>query len=279
MPVHAKRLAMPLSHALPSYLAANPYYDSLLARLSDYLARRGETLVCIDVGANIGDTIAAMYRPDARFLAIEPSQKYSSYLRNNWGQANNVTVINEVCSSVSATKGLRLVERKGTASLAFSDELPAVTAHTLDDISESYPAFARPRLVKVDTDGHDFEVLAGAEKLIERARPIVLFECDAFGNTGYVKDCLATLAFFESVGYRSFLLYDNLGYLMGRHTLADLTHFKDLLFYQLTSNFRYFDIIIMEESDIEPFHSQERTTFASAQEGKRLSQAVALLQN
>ena len=46
---------------------------------------------------------------------------------------------------------------------------------------------------KVDTNGHDFEVLAGAERLISRNHPVVLFECDVFNNTNYVEDCLSTL--------------------------------------------------------------------------------------
>lgn len=280
MSVHGRELAMPLSHALPLYLAAHPNYDSLPARLSEYLTGRDEDLIGIDIGANIGDTIAAMFRANTRFLAIEPSQKYQDYLRNNWGKDTRVTILDAVCSSASATTNLRLVEKSGTASLEFSGHADAITAHTLDDIVDSFPLYACPRVIKIDTDGHDFEVISGARKVIERMRPVVLFECDAFGNAEYVEDCLATLDYFESVGYRSFLLYDNLGYLMGRHCLADLSHFKDLLLYQLTSNLRYFDILIMEEDDIGAFQASERSYFiANALKDIRLSKSAVLLQD
>lgn len=280
MSVHGRQLFMPLSHALPLYLATHPHYDSLLTRLSGYLAEKDQELICIDVGANIGDTIAAMFRADARFLAIEPSHNYHMYLCNNWGKLANVTTLDAVCSSVSATTRLHLVEKSGTASLEFSDRSDTVSARTLDDIVDAYPVYAHPRVIKIDTDGHDFQVIAGARKVIEQVRPIVLFECDAFGNTKYIEDCLATLAFFESVGYRSFLLYDNLGHLMGRHSLTDLNYFKDLLLYQLTSNFRYFDILMMEEVDIGGFQARERLHFIStALKDMKLSQSAGLLQD
>lgn len=278
MPVHGRKLAMPLSHALPLYSAAHRHYDTLLTRVGEYLAVDGRRLVCIDVGANVGDTIAAMYRDDARFLAIEPSRKYRNYLHANWGSVANVTTVDAVCSSVSATKSLQLVEKSGTATLEQADGPGAIAARTLDDIVDSNRVFAEPTVIKIDTDGHDFEVLVGARKIIGNARPIVLFECDAFGNAQYVEDCLEALARFKSVGYRSFLVYDNLGYLMGRHALSDLGNFKDLLLYQLTSTLRYFDILVMDEPDIDRFYQSERFHFsANALKDSRLFQSAAAL--
>ena len=124
--------------------------------------------------------------------------------------------------------------------------------------------------IKNDTDGHDFEVIAGAAKLISSNLPVVLFECDAFANTNYVEDCLNTLRFFKHNGYNHFLLYDNFGSLMGKYSLSDLSAFQNLLYYQLTSCFYYFDILVMKDDDISLFFKTEIDFFTEKMPNKSL---------
>src|SRR6185369_13661457 len=62
MKIHGKSLELPLSHALPAYLDELAFYDTLPGRLSDYLYRKYGMLKCVDVGANIGDSVAAFSR-------------------------------------------------------------------------------------------------------------------------------------------------------------------------------------------------------------------------
>ena len=105
--------------------------------------------------------------------------------------------------------------------------------------------------------------------------PVILFECDSFLNTTYVEDCLETLLmFFEDIGYGSFLLYDNFGYLLGKHSLVDLHNFRNLLFYQLTSRFYYFDILFMKDQDIVAFFKSEAAHFVDRMPNKTLQQTA-----
>lgn len=277
MRVHGRELQMPLSHLLPHYQHANPFYDSLPGRLASFIASRGDGLICIDVGANIGDTVAAMFQGTGRYLAIEPIQKYSRYLRNNWSHMENVTIVEAVCSSSTATRAFQIVEKLGTASMVFGGDASSTSAQPLDNIITALTEFGQPNVIKIDTDGHDFEVISGAKTVIARCRPAVLFECDAFGNSTYVEDCLKTLNFFRTAGYRSFLVYDNYGYLMGKHELDHLSHFKDLLLYQLTSHFHYFDILVMKDEDIDMFLGNEQAVFASVVKDPRLSKTAKQL--
>jgi hypothetical protein len=57
---------------------------------------------------------------------------------------------------------------------------------------------------------------------------------------------------------------------MGKYLLNDLQGFKNLLFYQLTSNFYYFDILLMKDEDIVPFSSSEITYFINEIPNKSL---------
>ena len=53
------------------------------------------------------------------------------------------------------------------------------------------------------------------------------------------------------------IIYDNYGVLMGRHSLSELNSFRSLLYYQLTGNFYYFDILIMRNDEINEFYKLE----------------------
>src|SRR5262249_24598018 len=83
--IHGKGLHLPLSHELPAYLADHKFYDRLPGRLSEYVYEKYRTIKCVDVGANIGDSVAAFYKhKDDKFLAIEATPKFYKYLLANW---------------------------------------------------------------------------------------------------------------------------------------------------------------------------------------------------
>ncbi len=267
--VNGHLLRLPLSHELPTYLKLLPFYDSLLGRLSAYLHSRYGPLKCLDVGANVGDSIAAVQRDSLdMFLAVEPEPKFRRYLQENW-PVPNVEISGALCAADSATGRFHIAEKSGTASFYRSEQGVELPSITVDDLLAAHPEFSGLHLMKVDTDGHDFDVLCGAGRSLA-ARPAVLFESDVFGNVHYVEDCLDTLARFRSAGYRSFLLYEKFGYLMGRYELDDLDHFTELLFYQLTKRYTYFDILLMQEEDLLAFHALERSFFLDTLWDRRL---------
>src|SRR6266545_3066092 len=56
--IGAGRLSIPLSHDLPLHRAAYPQYSSNLARIAASVAAFSDDFVVIDVGANVGDSLA-----------------------------------------------------------------------------------------------------------------------------------------------------------------------------------------------------------------------------
>lgn len=150
---------------------------------------------------------------------------------------------------------------------------------SLDEIVREYPPIANANVLKLDTDDHDFEVISGAKNLIKQNLPIVLFECDVFENTDYVRDCLETLKLLKSTGYQYFLLYDNFGNLMGKYSLVDTTAFRNLLFFQLTSDFYYdfyyFDILAMKDDHMLQFYKSEVEYFIGRMPKKPLRKTAS----
>jgi FkbM family methyltransferase len=275
LPVHGRNLKLPLSHLLPEYMRRFPNYDRLPQRISEYVHQQQGYLNCIDVGANIGDTIAAFYREDADiFLAIEPNQKFRNFLVENWGWNKNVTVVADICSSESSESAFVVQEKNGTAVILQAEKGVSIRQRTLDEIVRDNSIAMKANVLKIDTDGHDFKVISGAKEFIGQNMPIVLFECDSFGDSNYIENCLNTLTFFKQVGYSYFLLYDNVGHLMGKHSLSALSPFQNLLFYQLTKKLYYYDILLMNDRDISQFYSAEIDYFVNQMPNKSLSQAA-----
>jgi FkbM family methyltransferase len=276
VPVHGRPLRMRLSHAMPLLLQRHRFYDRLPARVSAHFHARQASIGCIDVGANIGDTVAAFRQSEAdRFLAIEANARFYDLLVQNWGRDPQVQTVAVLCSSESGEGKFEIREKRGTAVIAQTEHGQHLQKQPLDAIVAAHPAVGQVDILKIDTDGHDFEVIRGAAGVIAQHRPAVLFECDPADNPGYVADCTAAIALFRERGYRHFLLYDNLGHLLGQYSLEHPEAFYQLLFYQLTSPLCYFDILVMKDEDLIPFHQQEIEYFAKATTNPALQRSVA----
>jgi FkbM family methyltransferase len=151
--------------------------------LAFHLPERG---LFVDVGANIGyhTLYLACSRPAARVVAFEPNPLVRAQLEANVRSSGCGNVVVRSCA---------LGDRAGTASLFAQDERDynrgrsslqrnldlgravaavPVECRTLDEL---FPD-ERVDLIKLDTQGTELAVLAGAQQLIRRCRPIVVLE-------------------------------------------------------------------------------------------------------
>ena len=80
------------SHALPGYLQQFPHYSANLPRLASKVKEKYQDLIMIDVGANIGDTVALVRSvSDFPIVCIEGDDFYFNILKKNIEQFNNVS--------------------------------------------------------------------------------------------------------------------------------------------------------------------------------------------
>ena len=262
MMVHGRTLQMRLSHQLPIYLQDHRFYDRLPQRISQYILSKEGQVTLIDVGANIGDTIAGFYTgPKDRFLAIEPDPNYRKLLVANWANNPNVTIISDLCSSESLQGTYRIEKKNGTAALVPSSDGLAMRSRTLDEILVEHAFAQQANILKVDTDGHDFKVLAGAKRWIAEKQPVVLFECAPFSNPNYIDNVCSTLDAFQQARYTHCILYSNLGELFGKFSLSDLSPIKNLLYYQLLSDSLYYDVLLLKDPQLDEFLASELEFF------------------
>lgn len=250
-------LWMNWSHNLPHFLRNYPNYETEIGRLAAFIQQKMGRLIMIDVGANVGDTIATLpVLQNARFLCIEGSQNYYSLLTRNLEKNPNTKCVNAFCSDgESLDPHLSLVEVCGTAHLERNTDSPSidVPTETLDVIAAREQGFMETNFLKIDTDGFDFRVLKGAVNLLEAARPALHFEFSPrlwqeVGNT----DIPAALKWLGNAGYKTAIIYDNLGYLIGADSLAAPVLLPGLREYASKRKDFYMNIIAFhEESGME----------------------------
>lgn len=277
MKIHGHEMSINLSHALPIYIARYPQYDAVLARLGEFVRRRRHRLRVIDVGANIGDSIAAfMGDGDGVFLAVEPTPRFRALLEANWGRDPRVQIVAAMCSSSDGIAGVSIGEHQGTAVLRESAQGTEVTTWTIDRLVRDR-RFSPVDVIKIDTDGFDFDVIEGARDTLSTDRPAVIFECDVFDNLTYVDRIRNTFSLLHEFGYRRALVYDNAGYIMGFVDIGNLSCLDSLVFYQVTSPFPYFDILVLPDEDCEAFYVTELDWFAGLAHGACQKAARSLI--
>jgi FkbM family methyltransferase len=191
------------------------------------LDRLGPGDTAIDVGAHKGAYTYWMRRavgPAGRVVAFEPQPDLAERLRDlvRTAEPQNVTVENMGLSSASGRLELKIPGRRSSPGASFEvtpDTLRpghavTVPVTTLDEFLASEPGL-RIALIKCDTEGHELEVLRGAEKSLLRDCPALLIECEArHRRSGTPEEVFGYLA---RLGYR--------GWGLGRSGLFDIGEF------------------------------------------------------
>lgn len=174
-----------------------------LARIS--LARSGSPGLAIDVGANVGYVAAWLtMRSDVQHvLAIEPNPRLVPLLEKNLGARG--TVMHAVATRESGRREFPVDLHNSSLSgfgnpsgMAFQfEQIPAVT------LDEVVGELENVRLLKVDTEGHECDVLDGAQDLLLRHSPVIVIEVDK--DKGRILASLRDIVSESTNGYRAFI--------------------------------------------------------------------------
>ncbi len=148
---------------------------------------------CIDIGANLGHILMEIVAaaPKGQHFAFEPIPELYASLKKRFSK--NTTVYNYALSA-----------KKGTAAFNYYPQRPAVSGFRernnqilqeptlltvqVEKLDDLIPENISIDLIKIDVEGAEYEVLQGAKKVLQRNKPIVLFECglggaDVYGTT------------------------------------------------------------------------------------------------
>lgn len=165
-----------------------PYYEKALADFLIATLRPGD--IFVDGGANVGYVSAVAATTGAVVFAVEIQRELISQIEA-LATLNEFDLIRPLHMGLSSGPGLSSMWRTG---LNFGAGLEGETNRALGDeprsIADDFvPMMAlddlfsgeamRPRVVKIDVEGHEIDVLAGARRLIAECKSIFVIEFHA----------------------------------------------------------------------------------------------------
>ncbi len=184
------------------------FFERWLSQRMRSIASAGESKRLVDVGANMGyfSLVWLAANPDNEVVAFEPDKRNLVMLRNNLAQngcESRCAVHPVACSDKAGVIGFDSgpQEQTGWGSIALTDQsrVTEIDAVRLDEMIED----DRPiDMLKIDTEGADYLVLKGSEKLLRNKQiKEIIFEMNEPGM-GYLNVSKRDLLdYLNSVGY------------------------------------------------------------------------------
>ena len=160
--------------------------------------------VCIDIGANIGNH--SLYFSDyyKKVYSFEPSERIFNILFLNSKLVNNIECFNFGCSNEDKTALLTSISTNRGGSFISSEEREGeIEKIKVKPLDETLQDINNVGLIKIDVEGHEYEVLEGAKKTIKDNMPIILFEQH---ENDFYDNSSPSIEFLKKVGYKDFAI-------------------------------------------------------------------------
>ncbi len=244
-----KSLTVPLNHPLDSFMNQYKLYDRFLPILVSHLPKEGKI---IDIGANVGDTLyATIDRCSNNIICVEAADDFYELLEINInalneGQRERVSALKRMVGTGRFTGTLEQTHG-GTASLKV-DEKTTQNYFSLDFLIDDKSAV---NLIKVDTDGFDFDVIESAKQICKESKPILFWEneiSEDFQLNGFEQMYYNLL----ELGYDTLYIFDNFGNIIFENsnfeTLKQLnTYIYSMKKYDCTRTIFYTDVLAVSD--------------------------------
>jgi FkbM family methyltransferase len=147
-----------------------------------------EEMNCIDIGCHLGSILSlfSRYAPKGRHIAFEPLPYKAAWLRQRYPSVGLYEMA--LSDEAGTTTFYYQPDASGFSGLQVHGDANAkvveitVEMRRLDEI---VPFHRTIHFIKLDVEGAELLVLRGAEKLLKRDRPTMLFECTESGMTAF----------------------------------------------------------------------------------------------
>jgi len=186
-------------HTNFSYFVNDEMIGSSLQRYGEYQQLELEFLLSIltpdsvvyDVGANVGYHTTAFASRARRVISFEPNPQNFALLQKNTADHDRITRYQAAVSNTAGTGYIgdfdpSVYGNFGHMTLGTSGvQVPCMT---LDSLSHT-----PPDLIKIDVEGHEYEVLQGCVHLLKSRRPVIYYEAIETPNLGDIYRMLTAL--------------------------------------------------------------------------------------
>ncbi len=263
-PLGSCRLCLPLSHELPFYKKRFPEYARNLGRVSFHVSQKYPNLTMIDVGANVGDSVAVvrMFSEHA-ILCIEGEPRFFKLLAQNTRNLRDLeleqTFIGAAGDHVSG-----IHREPGNAQVRLGPGPTQASICTLSEVLARHPRFASAKLLKLDAEGFDCKIIAAEAEFLRCNKPVLFFEyfpksCETAGHQPF-----AVFPQLRELGYFALLIYQNFG-----------NYFMSLSLDQVDSLLDLHDFLVDLQGfcDVVAFHREDLDIAAAVRGAERAGRA------
>ena len=220
--IGSRIMVLPPEHPLSMWTSLYKDYDNFLPKLVKEMSSN-ESI--IDVGANVGDTLFRFIDTNSKpnYFSIEADQYFFKYLKKNKGLLekdiqDRVTLINELVGN--NLKG-NLTQKSNLGSKFLVESPDGLETKSLDKIIID-GNIQNIKLIKVDVDGYDYNVLLSAMNEIKKNKPSLFFEYMSLNKTEYIE----LIKKLYEIGYSEWTIINNYG-----SAIFENKHYKDVLDY------------------------------------------------
>jgi FkbM family methyltransferase len=175
------------------------YEKDDLELISKYLNfKLSDTSVMFDIGANIGNHSLYFSSYFNKVHSFEPNPRTFELLSHNAKLVSNIECHNIALSSKDDLLNMQIERNNWGASKISKEGTVKINAFKLDNLGIDCSSL---KLLKIDVEGHELEVLLGSETILQTFYPIILFEQNPEFFSSGSSQCIDYL---RQIGYRKF---------------------------------------------------------------------------
>lgn len=249
-------ITMPGNNPLLSHYKYQPDLNSQLGRLSKIVQSKYADLTVLDIGANVGDTVAVIKSQcNVPIIAVEGDDTSYSFMKRNIEQFKDVYIINQFLGEEDSTVKVNLDKKGWNTTLVPGEEgHGSIQLKTLDQTLKDESLFTKKiKVLKTDVEGFDTIILRGASEIIKTYKPILYFEYNVSNMKAINEDGLATLLSLETSGYNSVIFFDAKNRYIITLPLSEKDLITQMHYYvdEKNSMIPYYDLCLFHEEDLD----------------------------
>jgi len=191
--------------------------NAIMSFLKDMVNLKKFDLI-LDVGANIGNHSLYFSNFSKQVFSYEPNPNTFELLKFNTKNLSNINIYNIGISNKNENKFLNESNFNiGDSAIVSSDEkedieknnktLHEISCMKLDDLE--HLSDEKISMIKIDVEQHEYEVMDGASKLIDKNQPVLIFEHNIETSK---KQTLKINKFIKEKGYVIYLIKPNFNF-------------------------------------------------------------------
>lgn len=194
-------------------LTENLAIDINTEKIVKQLAQQGKIKNCIDIGVLDGEILELFlkYMPNGTHSGVEPLPEKFELLKAKFKSNNNIHLYNYAAGSKNEESTFNLVVSNPSYSGLRKRDYPReeevkeikVQVARLDDIIKTENKID---LIKIDVEGAEYDVLLGADKILMRDKPKLIFEFGLGASNHYGVDASKMYALLDKYQYKIYTL-------------------------------------------------------------------------